>query len=175
MVRVWKALAFAGGTAAAGSFVLLGVLWTLDRVRRWETPRLETATFSVMRGVRRADGGPGGLALVPVNLRCPHCLVRLRALRDSCRSRGGCPDLVALIVDQERAPSRAQIDSLGVGRVWWDRRGIWRNRWGHRIYGEVLWFDASGRHRETLPPVAGPRARPYATTPPERGKAGDER
>jgi hypothetical protein len=29
---------------------------------------------------------------------------------------------------------------------------VWRERWGHRLYGELLVFDRDGRLLETRPP-----------------------
>ncbi len=156
MARLGKA---AGGVTCgimAGVFVLLGVLWAADRTRRWETPRIEPALFSVVQDDRRTDAESRGLRLVPVNLQCPHCMRSLRALRASCGGRNGCADLVVLLVDLGMRPPVALVDSLRVARVWWDRRGVWRHRWGHRIYGEVVRFDASGRYLGTSPPSMAP-------------------
>ncbi len=36
--------------------------------------------------------------------------------------------------------------------VWWDARGDWRRRWGHRVYGEVMSCDRAGRFLGTRPP-----------------------
>jgi len=60
-----------------------------------------------------------------------------------------------LIVDQEREPSPRSVAMLRAETVWWDRAGVWRGRWGHRLYGELLRFDASGKYVETLPPAFG--------------------
>ena len=117
------------------------------------------ALFSVVRDSPRAGAQSRGLELVPVNLQCPHCLRSLRALRASCDPPNDCADLVVLLVDLRARPAAALVESLGVARVWWDRRGIWRHRWGHRIYGEVVRFDAAGRYLGTSPPIMAPEAR----------------
>ena len=63
--------------------------------------------------------------------------------------------LVVLLVDQDRSPPRAILDSFGAASVWWDRDGTWRQVWGHRVYGERIRFDAAGRYRGTSPPLTG--------------------
>jgi len=123
-----------------------------DRTRRWETPRLDPGRFIVVRDAV-GSGAAAGWVLMPVNLRCPHCLASLRALQRSRRANTN-PDLVVLVVDEEREPTSKSIDALHAETVWWDRDRVWRGRWGHRIYGEVLRFDPHGRYVETLPPLS---------------------
>lgn len=142
--------------AMVGAFALLGALWAADRGRSWERPRLSPAAFVALRGAPAPVSGPRGLLLVPVNPGCPHCLASWRRLRASCRARGGCPELVVLLVDQQRRPAGSDLEPLGAERIWWDRLGTWRREWGHRIYGERILFDAAGRYRETLPPLMSP-------------------
>jgi hypothetical protein len=133
-------------------FVLLGILWGIDRSRRWETPQLDAERFVIVRG------GATVLAratwLVPVNLRCPSCLARAADLRGSQLPAG--PRVVLLVVDQRRRPSPLALSGLDADAVWWDAHGVWRHRWGHRIYGETLYFDSQGRYRGTTPPSRPP-------------------
>ena len=131
-------------------FLVLGSCWIADRTRRWETPRLDPGRFSVVRHAGGA-GAAAGWTMMPVNLHCPHCLASLRALQRSRRAGMG-PELIVLVVDQEREPSAKSVAALRAETVWWDRFGVWRGRWGHRLYGEVLRFDRRGQYIETLPP-----------------------
>jgi hypothetical protein len=149
------------GTAAMLAFLLLGGWWALDRGRRWETPSLEAA-FSKLRTSEASAAA--GWWLMPVNLRCPHCVEALERLRAEQVGLHR-PLLVALIVDHDGMPSGRAVRDLPADQVWWDGAGVWRHRWGHRIYGEVLRFDSRGRYLETLP------ARPAAAgvpAPPDR-------
>jgi len=133
-------------------FLLLGGCWVADRTHHWETPRLDAGRFPVLRDMGTA-GVAAGSELMPINLRCPHCLASLRGLQRS-RRVGAEPRLIVLIVDQDREPSAESVAALRAETVWWDRSGVWRGRWGHRIYGEVLRFDAKGQYLETRPPPA---------------------
>lgn len=133
--------------AAAAVLVLTGGWWAVDRSRAWEAPRWREADFV------RIDPGPRLAArevrVVPVNPDCPHCrghLARARALREH---RAGAK-LVALVVDQSRRPGDAVFAESGADEVWWDRDRVWRERWGHRVYGETLVFDAAGRCTEIV-------------------------
>ena len=61
--------------------------------------------------------------------------------------------LIALIVDARRRPGADLLRAIPRLPVWWDRDGVWRRRWGHRLYGELIEFDPAGRYLRT---VAGP-------------------
>lgn len=157
-------------TISTTLFLVLGSCWMVDRTRRWETPRLDPGRFSVVRDERGA-GGTAGWLMVPVNLRCPHCLASLQALQRSQRGDTR-PGLIVLVVDQESEPTPTSVDALRAETVWWDRHGLWRGRWGHRIYGEVLRFDPHGRYLETWPPLSSGSSVALENQPlPERKEA----
>ena len=109
-------------------FAVLGLMWWSDQRRDWESPRWEPERFVPILTSRGADNRPP--RVVAVQPRCPSCLAGLereaahRPLLDSRR-------LVALIV--------------AVDEVWWDAEGVWRHRWGRRVYGETYDFDRLGR------------------------------
>jgi hypothetical protein len=154
----------ANGAAGALCVAVLALcgLWLADRGRRWEEPRWSGARFVALR--EGPDAGPGGRTtwLAIVNPRCARCVSTLRALH-ACWARAR-PDegLVALIVDSPARPGAATLRALPPVPVWWDRDHVWRRRWGHRLYGELIGFDAAGRHLRT---VAGEEALRLARRP----------
>ena len=129
----------------------LGALWLRDRTRRWEEPRWGSRSFVLVRGGAPAPGGPTRMAtwVAPVNPRCPHCVTTLRRLHDTWSTRGAAAGLIALIVDTAARPHPSALRAIPPVPVWWDRHGIWRRRWGHRLYGELIEFDGSGRFVRT--------------------------
>ncbi len=139
-----------------GSFLLLGIGWTLDRSRPWEVPDLDRAAFVALRGE------PGSMGretwVMAINLGCPSCLARARRLTDPRWPARTAPRRVLLVVDQRRPPQPVAWSELRADAVWWDAAGTWRRRWGHRIYGEVLRFDRHGRYLGTTPPEDPPPA-----------------
>jgi hypothetical protein len=135
------------GLLSVSGFLVLGTLWVMDRTRGWETPRLDASRFKILLDASRPGDRPADCSLVAVNLRCPHCMQSLRRLL----ARTSRDQIVVLLVDQEHTPAPAVVGSLGATRVWWDHKGVWRHRWGHRIYGEVLRFDRAGRYLGTTP------------------------
>ena len=141
--RDWRLVGWLGWARVAAALASLGWLWHFDRARAWQTPGLG-APLVLVRAAS-ADSS-GGTWLVAVNPDCPHCrqaLARLAAHpRDGVR-------LGALIVDTPRRPGPATLAALRVAPLWWDARGDWRWRWGHRVYGEVLCFDPRGRYVRT--------------------------
>ncbi|OGF11210.1 MAG: hypothetical protein A2W00_10165 [Candidatus Eisenbacteria bacterium RBG_16_71_46] len=140
-----------GGLLAA--LLALGVLWHRDRTRQWETPRWDAGRF-VLLADRDSDAGElKETWVVAVHPACPHCQVSLREVV-SAREREGSPIRVAgLIVDVVRPPASATVAALPGDRIWWDARGVWRERWGHRVYGEVLCFDPAGGYLRCLSPL----------------------
>lgn len=138
---------------AVGLLLALAVGWRLDRQRRWESPRLDGVGL-----VRLTDDRRGSAAtetwVVAVHPACPHCLQSLARLRAARRRATDWVRLEALIVDAPRRPPARLAQDLGVDQVWWDSTGVWRRRWGHRIYGEVLRFDVAGRYWRTDPPLS---------------------
>ena len=145
MTDSWRprALAWSGLAFALAGLAALGGLWQLDRSRPRETPRLGEPLVLL----RACEFAPGARTwLVAVNPGCPHCrqvLARL-ASRPLPGVRVG-----ALIVDSRSRPSAGAIASLPGAPIWWDASNAWRRRWGHRVYGEVIRFDAAGRYAST--------------------------
>ena len=134
---------------ALSALAALGWLRHADRARAWERPGLG-APLVLLRG---AATGPGAETwLVAVNPGCPHCLEAHARLA----SRTGGPRVGALLVDTPRRPGATTLAALAPGPVWWDARGDWRRRWGHRVYGEVLCFDRHGRYLATRSPNETP-------------------
>ena len=134
----WLGVALAGAALAA-----LGRFWHLDRTRVWQTPGLGAPL--VLVGAATAVSS-AGTWLVAVNPDCVNCLQALARL--AARSPRGLR-VGALIVDTPRRPDAATLAALRAAPVWWDARGDWRRRWGHRVYGEVLCFDPRGRYLRT--------------------------
>ena len=87
-----------------------------------------------------------------VNPRCPHCREALPAAQRAARSGGAPARFAVLVVDTPTQPPESEVESFGAEEVWWDTLAIWRERWGHRVYGELLVFDPDGRLVETRPP-----------------------
>ena len=137
----------------AALFVFLGTLWAVDRERRWQVPRLPISGIESLRGSAAPLRSPRGIVLVPMNPGCPHCLAAWQRLMRLCPGEPGCEERVALLVDVDRPPSVRALQSLEQGAVWWDRRSVWRERWGHRVYGERMRFDGSGIYLGTSPPL----------------------
>lgn len=136
-------------------FAAIGVSWLRDRARDWEEPRWNPARFTRIdrAPTRAAARAPDAeLWVVVVNPDCGHCA---QSLHDAALVRGrrsDDPSLRALIVDQARRPPHDVFRVPGVESVWWDEHAVWRKSWGHRVYGEVLRFDAGGRFLETWSP-----------------------
>jgi hypothetical protein len=143
---VWLALSI--------GLVYLGTLWMADRARRWDRPRLMAGAFETLRGPAAPSRGSRGILLVPLNPGCGHCLASWQRLVTSCPGEPWCEDRVALLVDVDRRPALSELTRLRARAIWWDRRGVWRRRWGHRIYGEQMRFDGSGSYLGTSPPLA---------------------
>ena len=132
-----------GWALVATALAALGWLWHFDRARAWQTPGLGAPLVLVRAATADSSAGTW---LVAVNPECAHCrqaLARLLA-RPRCGLRVG-----ALIVDTPRHPGAATLAALRAAPLWWDARGDWRRRWGHRVYGEVLCFDPGGRYVRT--------------------------
>lgn len=129
--------------------IALGASWLTDRTRRWERPEWRHPSFVRMRGGSETTQVPGALWVVAVNPRCPHCMATLTRLRETWDRNAWRDDLAALIVDTPRRPDSQALRCIPTDQVWWDRDGVWRLRWGHRLYGELIQFDASGRFVRT--------------------------
>jgi len=132
-------------------FCGLGLAWQRDRRLAWERPRWTAGLFEPLAG------GPDAIApaerhVVAVNPLCPHCLVSLDEAVWRRRDAGAGHRIAVLIVDTAERPRWGVRPDRGEDEVWWDAAGVWRRRWGHRVYGEVLVFDAAGKWLRTLPP-----------------------
>jgi hypothetical protein len=128
----------------------LGWAWHRDRSRQWEEPRWTPEAFVPLRGGQGAVRGGRDTWMVTVNLHCPRCLATLRRI---AAAQDGNPDtaqLAALIVDTPARPGPEAVRRLPPMPVWWDRDGLWKRRWGHRLYGELIQFDPGGRCLGTL-------------------------
>jgi hypothetical protein len=125
----------------------MGAWWWIDRATVYERPRWDQASFEAIAEAR----DPRSAAetwVVAVNPACAQCMAGMAALADTLGVAPGAPRLFALIVDTaSRPPEMSMTRSLSHPRldgVYWDREGVWRARWGHRMYGEILRFDAAG-------------------------------
>lgn len=136
--------------AALVAVVALGAWWTSDRARRWEQPRWSRDGFVLLRGDPSTGPAAPTLWVVAVNPRCPGCLVTFRRLHAAWTGRARPEALAVLIVDSPARPGAAALRGIPAVPVWWDRENRWRRRWGHRLYGEVLEFEASGRYRRSI-------------------------
>jgi hypothetical protein len=134
-------------------FLAIGMWWWRDRTRHYETPRWEAARFVMLRPPVPA-AGPAWM--VAVNPECSHCRARLADLlrRGSARAAGA--GLGVLLVDTPHRPdSLDDGDRLEAG-VWWDSLGVWRARWGHRVYGETMVFSGDGTLVRVIRPESAP-------------------
>ncbi len=143
------AMNLAAGLLALGTLALGGT-WLLDRVRGWEEPAWRPRAFVRLRGAPGGGGGEQALWVMAVNPRCGHCLSTLRRTNAAWSRRGWRPQLAVLIVDTPRPPGASTLAAIPTSQIWWDAAGIWRKRWGHRLYGELLQFDAAGRWARTM-------------------------
>jgi len=160
---------FAAG-AALIAVVLLGAWWASDRTRRWERPRWSGESFDLLRAMPGVEPRGEARWVIAVNPRCPSCLRALWRLHATWARHSEREELVALIVDTPARPDPRALRRLPPISVWWDRENRWRRRWGHRLYGELLQFDVSGRHLRTItaneaPRITGPRAPGDSTAP----------
>jgi hypothetical protein len=140
--------AWCGWALIAGSLAALAVLLVRDHAHEWDAPRWDPARFTVLRAQRhRRHAETWALAFQPL---CPHCHEGLgRVLKAAARAPSR-PEVALLVIDASRdLADRAALTSPGL-TVWWDEHQTWRRRWGHRLYGEVLRFDAGGRFRGSL-------------------------
>lgn len=134
----------------------LGLVWLRDRHAGWKRPRWSPETFTLLEGDGRASVA-AERHVVAVNPLCPHCVESLDLAVARRLEAGAAHRIAVLIVDTPERPRWGVQPGRGEDEVWWDAAGVWRRRWGHRVYGEVLVFDAAGTWLRTLPP---PRARP---------------
>lgn len=155
----------------AALLALLGTWWAVDRSHRWETPRLDPQLFPPLQDEAGAGGPARDTWLMPINPHCPSCMARAREFGVAIWRMRGAPRRVLLVVDQRRPPALAALAELKADAVWWDRGGVWRHRWGHRLYGEVLRFDPHGSYRGTSPPSRSLVESPQSPPETEGGEA----
>jgi hypothetical protein len=135
--------------ACFGPAIAFGWMRHADRARVWQTPRWDTTRLTLIRGAMFSSEAERWV--VAVNPKCPHCRAELARL--VATPRGGRPARIdALIVDTPERPKASEIQDAPVAAVWWDARNAWRERWGHRVYGELFVFDTHGRYLRTAPP-----------------------
>ncbi len=131
-------------------FVAIGVLWWRDRTHVWETPRFEPGRFARVTAAEPASEGRARF-LVAVHPGCSHCRERLAELvREGAADSSGAA-LAALLVDVEPRPDAPDLGVPLSGGVWWDSAGVWRNRWGRRVYGETFVFTSAGALERVIP------------------------
>jgi len=121
----------------------MGAWWWIDRAIVYERPRWDEASFEAIAESRAARTA-AETWVVAVNPACTHCMAGMAALADTLGSAPGAPRLFALVVDTAARPARRSLSHPRLDGVFWDREGVWRARWGHRMYGEILRFDAAG-------------------------------
>jgi len=138
----------------ASAFLALGVVWATTRLQPHPLPRWDERGFVPLRS---APGGPEMWFerwVVAVHPGCPHCrssLGHLAHARDRMAAR---VRIAALVVDAPAAPPDSAVAHWPADEVLWDVAGRWRASWGHRIYGEVLCFDATNQLIRQLAPLA---------------------
>lgn len=147
--RLRSTMNLAAGAALLGALVL-GGMWLRDRTHRWESPRWRDGDFVQLRGGARAAHAGAAMWVIPVNPRCSHCVTTLSRLHAAWVRGGWGENLIVLVVDTPDRPDAAALRAIPSEEVWWDRDGIWRRRWGHRVYGELLEFDRSGSCARTV-------------------------
>jgi hypothetical protein len=152
--------------AAVGGLALLALalaalvgLWAWDRSRPRETPRFEAARFVALATPSASpDAAPRALArasssdsvgarerwLMVVNPLCHACRAAFPRVAARASAAAGAPALEVLVVDTSERPGAAALAPFPAARAWWDSAGVWRGRWRHRAYAEVLRFDARG-------------------------------
>ena len=123
----------------------LGSWWWIDRASSYEPPRWDSARFEAIE--RAAADAPDDREtwVVAVNPDCSHCMTTLRSIADTLAIAPDAPRLFALVVDTPKRPAGGRFAHHRLDGVFWDHAHVWRKHWGHRVYGEVMRFDGSGR------------------------------
>lgn len=137
-------------------FAAIVVVAVRERARTYETPRWDPARFARLRP---ADAPHDTMWMVMVNPDCLHCRARLADLLRRDAARRSDAALGVLLIDTPR-PDSLELPARFPAGVWWDSTQVWRRRWGHRTYGEVLVFGPGGALARTVPPDADPGAPP---------------
>lgn len=138
---------------ALALFAVLGAFWWRERTRHYDAPRWPAASFAALV-LPSADARPERW-IVAVNPDCPHCLQRLAELeRTGAADRAGAA-LGVLLVDTPHLPDSLALGPGLAAGIWWDSLGVWRARWGHRVYGETMVFGPGGALVRVLGPGDG--------------------
>lgn len=142
-------------------FVALVAVWAWERSHPPETPRFDPERFVALTPARPAEGASGVAAgrerwLMVVNPRCERCRDAFPRAIARAAAAPGAPALEALVVDSPSRPTSAALAPFPGERAWWDSAGVWRSAWRHRVYSEVLRFDARGALLGIDPPSRAP-------------------
>ena len=130
----------------------LGLLWMRDRARPRSEPRWEPFRFVALHEPAPVPRERQPTWVYVVNPQCPHCREALPDAERAVRASRERARFAILIVDTPEQPAESEVESYGAEEVWWDTGAVWRERWGHRLYGELLVFDRDGRLLETRSP-----------------------
>lgn len=140
---------------AAVIFVAIGFVWWRDRTHVWEVPRWDATRFVALRATEPTVAARGTWR-VAYNPDCMHCRARLAELLRRPRDPVRDPALGVLLVDVRTRPDSLELSSRLDGGVYWDSANVWRARWGHRLYGEVMVFAPDGTLERSVAPEADP-------------------
>lgn len=142
----------------------LGSWWWVDHNASYESPHWDASQFesigpvATVAAVERRETW-----VIAVNPDCHHCMAMLASLADTLAVAAAAPRLYALVIDAPVRPAGSAVTHRRLDGVFWDRDQVWRRRWGHRVYGELMRFDAAGEwiaatHRaDETPPAGGSR------------------
>ena len=144
---------------AAGALVALALaglawLWASDLQLPFEAPRWERSSFVVLRD--RGEGEARETWVVAFHPLCGHCRASLARVREAAAAIAPPPRVALLLVDAPAALAQRTARGLDVAQIFWDERDVWRRRWGHRLYGEVLRFGRDGRYQGPVQLGAAP-------------------
>jgi hypothetical protein len=163
-----------GWLLAVPIFVGLGTLgwvWMVERTRERPAPHLDAAEFEPV-AAPAGDAAPGAEHwLIAVNPACVHCASSVSIARRRASSAASAPRLTVLVVDTRSRPGAPVTEMFPDAEIWWDRRSVWRRRWGYRIYGEVLCFTASGEYVRRLTPTWRQRTADTVLAPDDAAEA----
>ncbi len=118
------------------------------RLRHLQPQRLCTA--AERRGAATDTAETWVVAFHPL---CRHCAESLERTTRRAAAEPGRPHVVLLVIDAGRVLAESAASRHATLPVWWDARQVWRRRWGHRVYGEVLRFGPDGAYRGLLRPA----------------------
>jgi len=141
-----------GWALIATSLIALAGAVRHDRAQCWAQPRWDPASFTVLQDHSAADTAETwAVAFQP---ECPHCRESLQRARRAAGCDPAHPQVALLVIDAPRTLAERAAQTAPGLPVWWDEHQTWRQRWGHRSYGEVLRFAPDGRYRGRLPDLS---------------------